>query len=247
MWKNLQREYEQGVAHSARLQGKDAHIQPTLSKALVKVVPNIRSDLMARVPAVATASRRAACSPPVLGQGNADWLAINIVSNAMPESLATRFWYDTQRYNVLLDSLNLKDDHKTGIEHSFLPCHLTVFGNEEDMCTLFRECVALVPYIEEVVTNAVATNIEYELRKSLSAVSVGRVAVETTYRKSHTFNAAKPEVTSNGTWSIAHSKVFVQNSKSHIRVHTTQGLSGTSWFHSFVLPVTFKKTVSCTT
>lgn len=196
MWSNLQAEYEYDLQQIRKIPKRVVEKRTELFiNALVQTMPRLRSDLLRLLPEFHAACMRAECSPVVLGEGNADWLAITLISNVVCSPIAQKVLVELLKDGVLLNSMALTET-SSHVHESFIPCHVVTYGAYVNIEPLFRECIHLAAYLDEkIITAEVVYALEERLRRRMGGVHVAHFPNEVTcasFRKTHTLNMNPP-------------------------------------------------------
>ena len=215
MWKNFQREYEVDVQHISKVSTRVTQKRTAMFvNALVKTFPTLSSDLLKCIDDFNSTCTRAKFSKVVLGQGNADWLAISLVSGATSSPIAQKLLVDMLKEGVLLDNTAVKE-RKDRVTEAYLPCHVVTYGQVTSVEKLFRECIKLASVLD---TKVMTSDGIYELDQRLSQeievhlVKFPKGVQCPTFRKTHNLNFNKPKKHDDGHYLADLTRVFsVQN------------------------------------
>lgn len=196
MWKNLNKEMETDDYHVSKVPTKVQHRRTDLFvDALVKTFPTLRSDLLKRLDEFHDTCVRAGFSRVVLGEGNADWLAISLVSGATSAPIAQNLLVEMLAEGVLLNSTALKETRHR-VHEAFLPCHVVTFGRVENAEMLFRECIKLAAVLDtNVITaegiHALSQRLNFDMEVHVAEFPSGVRCP--TFRKTHILNLNAPK------------------------------------------------------
>jgi hypothetical protein len=196
MWRNFEKEYATDVHHVNKVSTSTTHKRTDLFvDGLVKTFPSLSSDLLKCVDDFNDTCKRAKFSQVVLGEGNADWLAISLVSGATSSPIAQKLVVELLEEGALLNSMAVRET-KHRVHEAFLPCHVVTYGQVTNAEKLFGECIKLASVLDtKVITADGIRELDQRLNRKME-VHVAKFPPGVrcaAFRKTHNLNLSKPK------------------------------------------------------
>lgn len=196
MWKNFKREYQIDVQRVSQVPTRVAKIRTDrFVEGLVKTCPSLSSDILKCLHDFDNTCLQAKFSPVVLGEGNADWIAISLISGATSSPIAQRVLVDFMKEGALLNNMAVKETNQRIFE-SFLPCHMVTYGRGDDVAKLFEECIKLASVLDtKVATVEVVRELDRRLNRQMEVhvAAFPRGVRCPLFRKTHNLNLNPPK------------------------------------------------------
>ena len=239
MWKNLERESDSDALNTSKVSFKTVRKREYLfSQTLAETFPSLSSDLLELVDEFTNTCARAKFSPVVLGEANADWLAVSLVSGVTSAPIAQNFLLEMLKEGALMNNLAATQRTKDNVQQPFLPCHLVTFGNVTDAEKLFEECIKLASVLDtKVVTAEGVSELDRRLNRNIK-VHVAKFPPGipcASFRKTHNLNLNKPKKDGKH-YTYDFARVLSVHNKGRLRVDISINIAHMLECH-FCLPV----------
>ena len=200
--------------------------QRSVAYILVKTSPTIRSQLIHKRSLFYKVCDGLS-SEPVLGNCNADWLALNTISENVTSGARQKLMIDLVRDGVFLDTLSLTDKKSsvgTFVE-GFIGYHFVTSGPSSCLNELFRRCVCVARELDEKMITT-----DFKNKYNTTARFLGNPvrimcdsALQQQKRRQHKFALNPPQKDSRGIFVEDFSSVLTLPNLGVVSVYMTRG------------------------